>query len=118
MLLNVSSDLEKSIITIGLIVSACFLIGIGISRIAYPFDYGGYEAGIWAPADLSIHGINPYKTSLTLTPPYIMSPYGIVYYLTVGLGINCFGLQFWFARIISVICAAICALCLRRLTYK
>src|ERR1035437_5126117 len=115
--LNNSSDLEKKILLIGIITSTFFLIGISISRILYPFDYGGYEAGIWSPAFLSAHGVNPYKMNLTTNPPYTMAPYGIAYYGIVGLGLRIIGIQFWFARIISMICVLICSICISKITF-
>ncbi len=111
-----SADLEKKILFIGIIISVCFLIGISVSRIFYPFDVGHYEAGIWAPSYLSDHGVNPYKMELSTNPPYSMAPYGIGYYELVGWGLRFFGFQFWFARIISVICVLICSICIAKLT--
>ena len=75
-----------------LIIAVCLLTVISISRIIYPYDVGQYEAGIWAPSSLAANGNNPYDISLTNHEPYTMSPYGIIYYVVVGLGLKLFGL--------------------------
>jgi hypothetical protein len=82
------------------------LLGLGSSRLSYPFDTGNYEAFIWSPSRLAIGGQNPY--SFALCPPYVMAPYGIVYYELIGLGTKLFGLQLWFGRLASMLAAAIC----------
>src|SRR5678816_1800438 len=61
------------------------LLGLSSSRFFYPFDTGNYEAFIWSPSRLAITGHNPY--SFALSPPYVMAPYGIVYYELIGLGL-------------------------------
>ena len=101
-----------------LFIAVCFLSVISISRIIYPYDVGQYEAGIWAPSSLAANGNNPYDMSLTDQEPYTMSPYGIIYYVVVGLGIKLFGLQFWFARALSFLCAIVCSLCIAKLVYS
>ena len=95
---------KKNLLLLLLIIASLFILIIGLSRIFYPYDVGHYEAGIWAPAEIASQGINPYHSDLTIHEPYTMSPYGVFYYEVVGLGIKLFGLQFWFARILSLIC--------------
>ena len=101
-----------------LIIAVCLLTVISISRIIYPYDVGQYEAGIWAPSSLAANGNNPYDISLTNHEPYTMSPYGIIYYVVVGLGLKLFGLQFWFARTLSFLCTIVCSLCIAKLIYR
>ncbi|MEP7270985.1 MAG: hypothetical protein ABI882_05750, partial [Acidobacteriota bacterium] len=57
------------------VLLALLLLGLSVSRLTYPFDTGNYEAFIWMPARLAISGQNPY--GFTLTPPFVMAPYGI-----------------------------------------
>jgi len=90
------------------------LLGLASSRLFYPFDTGNYEAFIWSPSQLAISGQNPY--SFALSPPFVMAPYGIVYYELIGLGTQLFGLQLWFGRLASVLAAAICLVCIWRIT--
>jgi hypothetical protein len=45
-----------------------------------------------------------------------MAPYGIVYYVLIGLGTQLFGLQLWFGRILSITAAAVCLICIWRIT--
>jgi hypothetical protein len=107
------SSIEKKVLSLGIILASVFLLIIGISRMLYPFDTGMYEGGIWAPADLVIHGHNPFNYAYH--PPYIWVPYGLFYYSVVGMGLKIFGLQFWFARTVSVACIAICCYCIARI---
>lgn len=90
------------------------LLGLSSSRFFYPFDTGNYEAFIWSPSQLAISGQNPY--GFALRPPYVMAPYGIVYYGLIGLGTRLFGLQLWFGRLASLVAAAICLICIARIT--
>jgi len=90
------------------------LLGLSLSRLVYPFDTGSYEAFIWSPARLAISGQNPY--SFAVSPPFVMAPYGIVYYVLIGLGTKLFGLQLWFGRIVSITAAAVCLICIWRIT--
>ena len=109
---------EQRQLWFGLTIALVFLFAISISRIIYPYDVGEYEGGIWAPSALVINGHNPYSIPQTTQPPYTMSPYGIAYYLIVGLGIKLFGTQFWFARVISLLCVIICSLCIAKLVHR
>lgn len=84
------------------IVSAA-LIALSISRAVYPFDLGNYESAIWTPALYSINGSNPY--GYALQPPYIIAPYGYLFYLIIGAGLKIFGYQFWFGRIFAALAA-------------
>jgi hypothetical protein len=88
-LTNVLAPLVSSVVTL-------LLIGISISRKIYPFDVGHFEACVWTPALLSAQGKNPY--AYATREPFVMAPYGYLYYLTVGAGLRLFGWQFWFGR--------------------
>jgi hypothetical protein len=89
-------------------ITALVLIGLGVSRLFFPYDIGEFEANAWAPALLLAHLHNPYAQSLALSPPYTASAYGPLYYLIIGVGLRVFGYQFWFARLLSI-CAALLA---------
>ncbi len=92
------------------------LLLISISRILYPYDVGHYEACIWAPALLTANGHNPY--GVAQHPPYIMAPYGYLYYWLIGIGLRLFGYQLWFGRIISFLAIVICLICISRITWR
>ena len=98
---------------VGLVLGV-LLLGLSFSRLVYPFDTGNYEAFIWSPARLAISGQNPY--SFALSPPFVMAPYGIVYYLLIGLGTQLFGLQLWFGRLASIVATGVCLVCIWRIT--
>lgn len=87
---------------------ALLLIAISVSRTIYPFDVGHFEACVWTPALLSAQGENPY--AYATQEPFVMAPYGYLYYLTVGTGLRQFGWQFRFGRALTVLSAAV-ALC-------
>jgi hypothetical protein len=97
------------------VITFLLVLGISLSRILYPYDIGQYEAGIWGPAGLISHGINPYDLTLTQNGPYVMSPYGVFYYAVVGLGFKIFGVQFWFARFISLLSVIVCIVCIGKI---
>ena len=83
-ILNLQSETYKQNISIlGIFISALTLLPLAISRIIYPFDQGKYESHIWASALLTVNGDNPYKYALE--SPYVVSAYGYVYYLIVGV---------------------------------
>jgi 4-amino-4-deoxy-L-arabinose transferase-like glycosyltransferase len=90
------------------------LIGISLSRLVYPYDAGYYEACVWEPSLLAARGMNPYNYALQ--PPFVMAPYGYLYYLMIGLGLKLFGLQLWLGRLASVLAAAIIVICVWRLS--
>jgi hypothetical protein len=84
-----------------LALPAALLLLISVSRIVYPFDVGNYEALVWDSAVLSASGQNPYAHALQ--PPFVVAPYGYLYYLIVGLGLKLFGLQLWLGRMLSLL---------------
>ncbi|MDQ3013332.1 MAG: hypothetical protein M3X11_21825, partial [Acidobacteriota bacterium] len=89
------------------------LLAVATSRLIYPFDVGHYEACIRTPALLSAEGHNPYASATQ--PPFVMAPYGYLYYLLVGVGLRLSGLQFWFGRALTILSAAICLFCVVRI---
>lgn len=91
------------------------LLAVGASRLVYPFDVGHYEACIWTPSLISATGGNPY--SFATLPPFVMAPYGYAYYLLVGLGLRVFGLQLWFGRVLTILAAAVCLVCVVRIAF-
>jgi len=116
-LINITARFNNHLTPLILTVSAMLvllLMGISVSRIVYPFDVGHFEACVWTPALLSAEGKNPY--AYATQEPFVMAPYGYLYYLTVGVGLRLFGWQFWFGRALTVISAAACLLCIVRLS--
>lgn len=75
-------------------------LAVAVSRLAFPFDNGILEAFNWMPAEHLLEGKNPY--GFALTPPYSMSPYGVVFYALVAVGVKFFGFQLWFSRLLTV----------------
>ena len=107
-LINITARFNNHLTPLILTVSAMLvllLMGISVSRIVYPFDVGHFEACVWTPALLSAEGKNPY--AYATQEPFVMAPYGYLYYLTVGVGLRLFGWQFWFGRTLTVFSAAV-----------
>ncbi len=102
------------------LVTLVWFLGICVSRTAYPFDVGHYEAYMWAPAQLVLSGQNPYDARHVFNPPFTLAAYGPLYYLMIALGIGAFDLQLWFGRLLSVLSAGVGVACIgymsRRLT--
>src|SRR5215475_4382882 len=96
-------------VVLAIIALVTSLIGVSLSRLVYPYDVGRYEAAVWEPSLLAASGLNPYNYALR--PPFVMAPYGYLYYLTTGLGLSLFGLQLWFGRLMSILAAAIIVMC-------
>lgn len=117
--LNINGFLpsEEKLVKTGLIIACILLLIIAFSKIAYPYDTGVYEGVVWAPASLISHGINPYNLSFTVNPPYVMSPYGIFYYVLIAMGLKIVGFQFWVGRLLSLLCAILSTLCISKLTF-
>ncbi|MEP7341935.1 MAG: hypothetical protein ABI977_29660 [Acidobacteriota bacterium] len=109
------SRISNSAASVAAVILALMLLGLGASRLVYPFDVGHYEACIWTPSMLSAQGNNPYAFSLQ--PPFVMAPYGYGYYLLVGLGLRAFGLQLWFGRALTILAAAVCLVCVVRIAF-
>ena len=105
----------KKVFTIAIcIFFATLLLCIAVSRIVYPFDLAN-EALNWTPSQLIFNGHNPY--GFAMKPPFVMAPYGIVFYLVIGVGVKLFGFQFWFGRTVSLLSALICAYCIARIVF-
>lgn len=90
------------------------LICIALSRIFYPYDIAN-EALNWTPSQLIFNGNNPYGFSMK--SPFVMAPYGVVFYFFIGVGIKLFGFQFWFGRTVSLFSVLICAYCAARIVF-
>jgi hypothetical protein len=101
---------------IGTGILGFFLASIIISRLVYPFDIGHLEAFNWMPATHLLEGKNPY--AFAFTPPYSMTPYGIVYYALLAVGIKLFGLQLWWGRFLTVLAFAVCVWAVIKITKK
>ena len=104
------------IIKAGTGILGFFLVSIIISRLVYPFDIGHLEAFNWMPATHLLEGKNPY--AFAFTPPYSMTPYGIVYYALLAVGIKFFGLQLWWGRFLTVLGFAVCLWAVIKITRK
>jgi len=104
------------IVKAGTLVLGALLAAIVISRIVYPFDLGHLEAFSWLPATHLLEGKNPY--SFAFEPPYSMTPYGIVYYALIGVGVKLFGLQLWWGRFLTVLGFAVCLWSAVKITEK
>lgn len=86
----------------GIVILSLLLVSIAVSRVVYPFDTGVYaEALSWIPAQHLLAGKNPY--SFAFVEPHSMSPYGIIYYALIAVGVKLFGLQLWWGRVLSVV---------------
>lgn len=77
------------------------LTALCFSRMIYPYDTGNLEALNWLPASLTINGRNPF--AYAEQPPFVMAPYGYVFYSLLGVGIKIFGLQLWFGRGLTIL---------------
>ena len=106
------------LIRLGIAILSVLLLSLIISRLVYPFGAGTWEAFNWMPATHLLEGKNPYSFyfAFAFTPPYSMSPYGIVYYALIAVGVEIFGYQIWFGRALSVIAFAVCIWAVVRLT--
>jgi len=113
---RVSTLNPLSIIYTGIGILGVLLFSITLSRIIYPFDNGYYEAFSWMPAEHLLEGKNPY--SFAFTPPYSMTPYGIVFYALLAIGVKLFGFQLWWGRILSVFGLAVCVWVVLKITKK
>ena len=77
------SPVERGLVAVVLAA----VLALAVSRAFFPYDLWQYEGGIWAPAELLVHGENPWSTARTVTPPYVMAPYGPLYCAIVGVGL-------------------------------
>ncbi len=103
-------------IRIGIAILGVLILSLIISRLVYPFGVDHWETLSWMPATHLLEGKNPY--AFAFTPPYGMSPYGIVYYALIAVGVEIFGYQIWFGRILSVLAFVICIWAVVRIVGK
>lgn len=75
----------------------------------YPLDYG--EAPLVDQAMRLARGQNIYRADIS-TPPFTISNYPPLYVATMAPFVASFGPSFFFGRLISIVCAWICAFCL------
>jgi 4-amino-4-deoxy-L-arabinose transferase-like glycosyltransferase len=101
-------------VALAIVALVTSLIGVSLSRLVYPYDVGYYEAVVWEPSLLAANGLNHYNYALR--PPFVMAPYGYLYYLMIGLGLRLFGLQLWLGRLTSILAAAIIVICIWRIS--
>ncbi len=101
---------------IGIAVLSIFFALLIVSRVIYPYAAGTWESFNWMPAEHLFEGKNPY--AFAFEPPFGMSPYGIVFYFLIGIGVKLFGYQLWFGRTLSVIAFAVCLWAVVRITRK
>jgi len=105
------------LILFGIILLGSLVFGICASRFMFPLNLGDYyESFIWSPARVAIAGQNPYAYSIS--PPYIMAPYGYVYYLFIGVGVKLFGLQLWFGRLLSIVSVLVCLWSVKQISFS
>ena len=97
-------------------ILAAFLFSLVVLRILYPFDLGYLEAFSWMPATHLLEGKNPY--AFAFTPPYSMTPYGIVYYALLAAGLKLFGLELWWGRLLTTLAFAVCLWAVAKITGK
>lgn len=81
----------------------------------YPLDYG--EAPLVDQAMRLARGQNIYRADIA-TPPFTISNYPPLYVATMAPFVALFGPSFFFGRLISVVCAWICALCLGLIVWQ
>ncbi len=113
---KLQSKISLSFVRAGIVILSVLFLSLIVSRLVYPFSAGNLEAFNWIPVTHLLEGKNPY--SFPFTPPYSMSPYGIVYYILLAVGVKLFGFQLWFGRLLSVAAFAICIFSVAKITKK
>ena len=110
------ADKFSLFVRFGIGILSVLFLSLVISRVAFPFDNGILEAFNWLAAEHVLEGKNPY--AFALTPPYSMTPYGVVFYTLLGVGQKLFGFQLWWGRILSVLAFAFCLWAIFKITKK
>lgn len=105
-----------SFIRIGIAILGVLFLATIVSRLFYPFCNGTWESMNWIPAAHLLEGKNPY--AFAFKPPFSMTPYGIVFYALIAAGVELFGFQMWFGRILSVAAFAVCLWAIFKITKK
>lgn len=113
---SLRGEKTASLIRIGIAVLILFFASLIVSRLVYPFGVGAWESFNWMPAEHFWEGKNPY--AFAFKTPFGMSPYGVVFYALIGIGVKIFGYQIWFGRVLSVIAFAICLWAVVQITRK
>lgn len=101
---------------LGIGILSVLFLALVVSRLAFPFDNGILEAFNWMPAQHLLEGKNPY--SFALTPPYSMSPYGVLFYALLAVGVKIFGFELLWGRILSVLAFAVCLWAITKISKK
>ena len=109
------ADKFSLFVRLGIAVLGVLFLSLIVSRLVFPFDNGILEAFNWLPAQNVLEGKNPY--AFALTPPYSMSPYGVVFYALIAVGQKLFGFQLWWGRILTVLAFAFCLWAIFRLIF-
>ncbi|BCX05446.1 MAG: hypothetical protein KatS3mg053_3384 [Candidatus Roseilinea sp.] len=81
----------------------------------YPLDYG--EAPLVDQAMRLARGQNIYRADIS-APPFTISNYPPLYVATMAPFVALFGPSFFFGRLISIVCAWICAICLGLIVWQ
>lgn len=114
--IDLLTDKSAFLIRIGTAILSVLFASLIISRFIYSFGVGTWEAFNWMPAEHLLEGKNPY--AFALQPPFGMSPYGVVFYALLGIGVKIFGYQFWFGRFLSILAFAVCLWAITRITHR
>lgn len=117
--LGLKRHIKQSQATRIILFAGFLLLGVGLaalcfSRLIYPFDIGNLEALNWLPASLTTNGQNPF--AYHDEPPFVMAPYGYVFYGLVGVGVELFGLQLWFGRALTILAFLLAVFSIGRIT--
>ena len=113
---STQTDKTAFIKRIGIVVLSLLFSLLIVSRFIYPFAAGTWESFNWMPAEHLFDGKNPY--AFAFESPFGMSPYGIIFYFLIGIGVKIFGYQFWFGRTLSVVAFAVCLWAIVQITRK
>jgi hypothetical protein len=104
-----SAQLTKLDIALISLVAICFAIVYGINWYAalscpYCIEYEGTM--LWAANALS-HGQNIYDAARLVTPPWAVITYPPLFLCIGAVFVKCFGLAFWYLRLISLVSAVV-----------
>ena len=83
-------------------------VAVAVAAVAYPYDLGHREGLLFLPAMRLVAGLPIYGEGAALTPPFVVSHYGPVYYFVLGWIVSVTGPAFWPGRLLSIVsCASI-----------
>ncbi|MFC1465300.1 MAG: hypothetical protein ACFLMY_10675 [Candidatus Brachytrichaceae bacterium NZ_4S206] len=104
-----------ALIVAAVVASLCLTYQFLALTHRYPLDYG--EAPLVDQAMRLARGQNIYRADIS-TPPFTISNYPPLYVATMAPFVALFGPSFFFGRLISIVCAWICALCLGLIVWQ